>query len=72
MREMEKYMQVYEIIESIKKLPEDNLKILLEWMEDFEERFWDKEFKRDVKFGKLDKLAKQAVEDFSAGKCREL
>jgi len=65
-------MQIYEIIENIKKLPEDELKILLEWIESFEQDFWDKKFEKDVKMGKLDKLAEQAIEDFRAGKCRKL
>ncbi len=65
-------MQVYEIIENIKKLPEKDLKILLEWIENFEQNFWDQEFERDVRLGKLDKLAEQAIKDFQAGKCREL
>jgi len=65
-------MQLYEIIENIKKLPEKDLKILLEWIENFEQNFWDQEFERDVRLGKLDKLAEQAIKDFQAGKCREL
>ncbi len=65
-------MQVYEIIENIKKLSENDLKILLEWIEDFEQELWDKEFERDVEQGKLEKLAEQAIKDFRAGKCREL
>ena len=65
-------MQVYEIIENIKKLPEKDLKILLEWIENFEQNFWDQEFERDVRLGKLDKLAEQAIKDFQASKCREL
>ena len=65
-------MQLYEIIENIKKLPKNDLEILLEWIENFERELWDKEFERDVRLGKLDKLAKQAIRDFRAGKCREL
>ena len=65
-------MQVYEIIENIKKLSAKDLKILLEWIEDYEQKLWDQEFERDVKLGKLDKLAEQAIKDFQAGKCREL
>ena len=65
-------MQVQEIIENIKKLPENDLKILLEWIENFEQELWDKEFERDVKLGKLRKLAEQAIRDFQAGKCQEL
>ena len=65
-------MEVHEIIENIKKLPEDDLKILLEWIEGFEQELWDKEFERDVKLGKLKKLAEQAIKDFRDGKCQEL
>ncbi|OAQ20028.1 hypothetical protein [Thermosulfurimonas dismutans] len=65
-------MQVHEIIENIKKLPENDLKILLEWIEDFEQELWDKEFERDVKLGKLEKLAEQAIKDFRAGICQPL
>ncbi|WP_022853745.1 hypothetical protein [Thermodesulfatator atlanticus] len=65
-------MQVHEIIENIKKLPEKDLKILLEWIENFEQELWDKEFERDVKLGKLEKLAEQAIIDFRDGKCQKL
>ena len=65
-------MQVYEVIENIKKLSAKDLKILLEWIEDYEQKLWDQEFERDVKLGKLNKLAEQAIKDFQAGKCREL
>ena len=65
-------MQVHEIIENIKKLPKNDLKILLEWIEDFEQELWDKEFERDVKLGKLEKLAEQAIKDFRTDKCQEL
>ena len=65
-------MQLYEIIENIKKLPKNDLEILLEWIENFEQELWDKEFEGDVRLGKLDKLDEQAIRDFRAGKCQEL
>ncbi len=65
-------MEVHEIIENIKKLPEEDLKILLEWIEGLEQELWDKEFERDVKLGKLKKLAEQAIKDFQDGICQEL
>jgi hypothetical protein len=34
-------MQLYEIIENIKKLPKNDLEILLEWIENFERELWD-------------------------------
>jgi len=33
---------------------------------------WDKQFEADVKAGKLDNIANQAIEDFKAGKAKEL
>jgi len=65
-------MQVYELIENIKKLPKNDLRILLEWIENFEQELWDKEFEEDVRLGKLNKLAEQAIRDFRAGKCLKL
>ena len=65
-------MQVQEIIENIQKLPKKELKSLFRWIEEFEQKLWDKEFEEDVKSGKLDKLAEQAIKDYKAGKCQEL
>ena len=65
-------MLVYELIENIKKLPKNDLKIFLEWLENFEQELWDEEFEGDVKLGKLDKLAEQAIRDFRDDKCMKL
>ena len=65
-------MQVREIIESIKKLSKEDLKVLLDWLEDFEQELWDREFERDVELKRLDRLAEQAIKDFQEGKCQEL
>ncbi|GAB6163670.1 hypothetical protein JCM12298_28300 [Desulfothermus naphthae] len=65
-------MQVDELIENIKKLPKNDLRILLEWIENFEQELWNREFEEDVRLGKLDKLAEQAIRDFRAGKCLKL
>ena len=45
---------------------------MIEWLENFEQELWEKELEEDVRLGKLDKLAEQAIRDFRAGKCREL
>ena len=66
------FTQVYEPIENIKNLPKNDLRILLEWVENFEQELWDKEFEEDVRLGKLDKLAERAIRDFRAGKCLKL
>ncbi len=33
---------------------------------------WDKQFEDDVKTGKLDRFAEEALADFQAGKCEEI
>jgi len=62
---------VSEIIEAVKKLPEaDKSEFLQRLAEvDFEEA-WDRQIKADVKAGKLDRLAEEALEEFRAGKTR--
>ena len=43
-------------------------KNILECLENFEQELWDEEFEGDVKLGKLDILAEQAIRDFQDGK----
>ena len=37
-----------------------------------EAEVWDKQFEKDVKAGKLDRFAEEALADFRAGKCEEI
>lgn len=63
---------VREIEKTITRLPKDELAILREWFEEVEAKMWDKQFAEDVKSGKLEKLADDAIADFRAGNCKEL
>ncbi len=65
-------MQLQEIINTIKRLPKNELKSFFKWVEEYKQKIWDNEFEEDVKSGKLDKLAEEAIKDFKTGKCREL
>jgi hypothetical protein len=62
---------VSEIIEAVKKLPErDKSEFLQRLAEvDFDDA-WDRQIEEDVKAGKLDRLAEEALEEFRAGKTR--
>ena len=42
------------------------------WFEEFDAKVWDKQFEEDVKLGKLDHLANQAIDDFRVGNCTEV
>ena len=65
-------MQVHEVIENVKNLAEDELRIFSKCFEEFEQEIWCDEFEKDVKNGKLEKLAEQAIKDFRAGRCQKL
>lgn len=63
---------VQEIEKAIARLPENDLSVLREWFDEYAAKIWDNQFEEDVKSGKLEKLANQAIEDFRLGKCNEL
>ena len=50
-------MQVHEVIENVKNLAEDELRIFSKCFEEFEQEIWCDEFEKDVKNGKLEKLS---------------
>ncbi len=53
------------------KTLEVELRDLLEVYE-AEAKVWDKQFEEDVKAGKLDRFAEEALADFQAGKCEDI
>ena len=65
-------MTIQEIEQAITELSPKELARFREWFEEFDAQAWDEQFERDVKSGKLDKLADKAIRDFRAGKAKEL
>lgn len=63
---------VLELEQAVKRLSEQDLARFREWFERYDAQVWDEQFERDAKSGKFDKLAKQAIADFRAGKYKEL
>jgi hypothetical protein len=62
-----------EAIESaILKLSPQELGKLADWVLDLDEQNWDKQIERDVTAGKLDFLAKEALEELESGDSRML
>ncbi len=39
------------------------------WYADFEQDLWDEQLEADIRAGKLDWLAKDAVDDLKSGRC---
>jgi len=65
-------MSVDELEKAVAALPPDKLAQFRAWYEEFDAANWDRQMERDIKAGKLDKLADEALADFKAGRSREL
>lgn len=61
-----------EIEAAVADLPPGELARFRAWFDQFDADAWDKQFEEDVRTGKLDELADQAVKEFKAGRCTEL
>ena len=63
---------VQEIEQAVTHLSPQDLEQFQEWFERFDADEWDRQFKRDVKSGKFERLANGAIADFRAGRYKEL
>ncbi len=63
---------VKELQTAVSRLSSQELARFREWFEEFEAKMWVEQFENDVKSGKLDHLAEQAIADLRAGNCKEL
>lgn len=53
---------VKELENAITNLSPEDYKELRDWFEEYEAEQWDKQFEKEVQSGKLDTLAKEAVQ----------
>lgn len=65
-------MSVEELEKAVAKLPPDKLAEFEAWFEKFIADEWDKQIEADVKAGKLDALAEEAIAEHKAGLSRKL
>lgn len=61
-----------EIEAAVKNLSPEELKKFRAWLDELEERQFDEKIERDAKAGKLDKLEAKALEDYKAGRIKDL
>ncbi len=64
--------QVEKIESQIAKLSSADLAAFRRWFVEFDASAWDQQFEADVKDGRLDSLAEDALQDHVAGRSREL
>jgi uncharacterized protein YcbX len=65
-------MSIQELEQAVIQLPPKDLVRFREWFDEFDAQVWNKQFETDAKSGKLDKIAEQALNDYRAGKAKEL
>jgi hypothetical protein len=65
-------MSIDELEKAVATLPPDKLAKFSAWFEEFRADAWDRQIERDIKAGKLDKFADEALADLKAGRTREL
>jgi hypothetical protein len=57
---------------AIKQLPEDEIRALATWLQDYLDEMWDRQLESDVATGKLDHLIAKAEADIAAHNVRDL
>lgn len=61
-----------EIESAVSRLSRGDLSAFREWFSRFDAEAWDTQLEEDVKAGRLDTLADEALADLRAGRCRDL
>lgn len=64
--------KIQEIEKAISNLTPQELSQFRAWFEEFDAATWDKQIEEDVKSGRLDAIAEQAISDFKKGRFKEL
>ena len=64
--------KVAQIEHEVQSLTGDELGDFRRWFAEFDASAWDRQFDTDVRAGKFDSLADQALDDHAAGRSREL
>ena len=64
--------KVEKIEQEVRKLNHDELLAFRKWFREYDSDEWDRQIEEDVRAGKLDKLAEEALAAHRAGKSKEL
>jgi hypothetical protein len=65
-------MSVEELEKAVSQLPQDQLSKFRAWFEAFAADQWDRQIEADIKAGKFDALAEEAIAEHKAGLSRKL
>jgi len=65
-------MTLHDIENAIAGLSPDELSKLRTWFVEFDAEAWDRQLEQDIRAGRLDALAEEALEDLREGRTTEL
>jgi hypothetical protein len=65
-------MTLHDIENAIAGLPPEELSKFRDWFVDFDGEAWDRQLEEDVRAGRLDELADEALDDLRNGRTTEL
>jgi hypothetical protein len=65
-------IDLQEIERAVSQLSSEDLAIFRNWFAEFDAESWDQQFEADVSAGRLDELAKKALEDLRERHCTAL
>ena len=65
-------MTIEDIEKAVEQLPPEKLAKFRAWFEQFEASQFDRKIEQDVRNGRLDQLADEALREFRDGRTREL
>ena len=64
--------KVEKIEQDIRKLDRKELLAFRRWFREYDSDEWDRQIEEDVRAGKLDKIAEEALAEHRAGKSKEI
>ncbi len=64
--------KVEKLEREIQKLSHEELANFYEWFRKFDSEEWDRQIEKDVRAGKLDKLAEKSIANHRAGRSKKL
>lgn len=63
---------IEEIELAVARLEPSQYEKFRKWLSDYDNQKWDKKLDDDSRSGRLDKLAKEALDDLEQGRCTDL